>query len=142
MRAGDWCGPPLDEERGPPETSARLEKVVLSPGEPARVRIVLRNPGAELRVYRARRRYLRARFVKPSGQLLSTAGLGSGPYNDEALLELSPGGTATIMLEVSAKVARWRGRDFVTEPLTPGSYAVEVDLGSLGGQRLLQVEVK
>ncbi len=142
IRAGDWCGPPLDEEKGPPQTSARLEKVVLSPGEPARIRIVLRNPDAELRVYRATRRYLWARFVKPSGQLLSTAGFGSGSYNDEAVLELSPGGTATVVLEVPGQVARWSGKDIITAPLAPGSYAVEIQLGSLGGKRLLPIEVK
>ena len=142
IRAGDWCGPPLDEEKGPPETVARLEKVVLAPGEAARVRIVLRNPEAETRVYRARSRYLWARFVKPSGQLLSTVGLGFSHYSDEAMIELPPGGRANVVLELPGMVARWRGKEVVTAPLGPGAYAVEVDLGSLGGKRLLPVEVK
>jgi hypothetical protein len=142
IRAGDWCGPRLDQEKGPPETSVRLENVVLAPGEPARLRIVLRNPEAETRVYRARSRYLWARFVKPSGQLLSTVGLGFSHYGDEAMIELLPGGRANVVLEVPGMVARRRGKDIVTAPLGPGAYAVEVDLGSLGGRRLLPVEVE
>ena len=142
VRAGDWCGPPLDEEKGPPDTTARLEKVVLASGEAARVRVELRNPTREVRIYRAMSRYSWARFVKPSGELLSMAGLSSGRYSDEALVELWPGGTATFWLEVPGQVPRERGKNVVLEPLPPGSYAVEVALGTLGGKRLLQVEVK
>jgi hypothetical protein len=142
VRAGDWCGPPLDEEKGPPDTTAHLEKVVLASGEAARVRVELHNPTQEVRVYRASRRYSWARFVKPSGQLLSMTGLGSSSYNDEALVELWPLGTATFWLEVPGKVPRYRGKKVVLEPLPPGSYAVEVELGTLGGKRLLQVEVR
>lgn len=141
VRAGDWCGPQVDEERGPPEANVRLEKVVLAHGEAARVRIVLRNPDTELRVYRASRRYLHGRFVKPSGKELTMVGHGSGPYNDEAMIELTPGGTAELVLEVPARVARMRGKTFVNEPLPRGSYAVEVSLGSLGGTRLLNVRI-
>jgi len=143
VRAAEVCAgrPSPDDPR--PTVTLSLESPYVCPTEAARVIVVFENPDTTPHVYRAIQRQALARFVQESGAPLARVALGSGPGNDEAMFELAPGGTATMLVEAPASPAVWLdARTAARKPLKPGRYAIEVNLGSLGGRRLVPIEVR
>ena len=142
-RAGEVCAYRPSPDAPLPTVTVSLEKSAVSPTEDARVLVVFENRDAETHVYRALQRYTTARFVQANGALLPRVSLGSGPGSDEAMFELAPGGTATMVVEARHSPAVWLdARTVARRPLRPGTYAVEVQLGNLGGVRVLPIEVR
>lgn len=145
VRAGSSCGARHPEELGPPpRVTVSLSSNRVAPNETVTLAVVLANDTAASRRYRAIPRVASARFVRPSGEPIPTnmGSSTSGTYAEEALFELPPAGTATITLEATASISRYEGKRAVTVGLPPGAYAIEVDLGSLGGKKLLPVDVR
>ncbi len=147
VRAGSWCGLPQANEGLPMELTVVAESTVLAPGEGVRVRIRLRNPNPTAATYRLPDRHLSARFVDLGGNPLTDVHH-SGPYRDEGLVELAPGGDLEISLEVAGTYARWSGSGadarIEQRRLAPGRYAVQVFVGGLGGEasRSVPIEVR
>lgn len=147
VRAGSWCGLPQANEGLRGEVSIALERSVLAPGEGAHVLVRLRNPNPTAATYRLPDRHLSARFTDSEGKPLTDV-FQSGPYRDEALVELAPNGVLEVSLEVAGTYARWvgTGASATTEQrrLVPGRYAVQVFVRGLGGEesRLVPFEVR
>lgn len=148
QRAGDWCGLPHPNETARANLQVSAERTVLAPGERTNVFVRLTNPGPETSVYRVLNRHLTTRLVLKDGRALPDATHSSGPHNDEALFELPPNGAMELRVPVSGTYARWVGTgesaSVEQAKLSPGTYAIEVFLGGLGGEasRLVPIEVR
>lgn len=142
-RAGTSCGAPHADEPGPPpKLTLALERPTVAPGGVARVTVTLENDGPRARRYRVDDRRLAARLVHADGTVIPV-GLGwDGSYREEALFALPPGGKAVLVLEASTSLWTEAGKGTLSAPLPRGPYAVEVRLGSLGGTKLLPIEVR
>lgn len=139
-RAGTSCGAPHGDEAGPaPRLTLALEKPSVAPGGVARVTVTLENDGPRARRYRVEDRRLAARFVNADGSLLPAIHGWDGSYREEALVALPPGGKAVLVLEAAATQEKPAAGK---SPLPRGKYAIELRLGSLGGTKLVPVEVR
>lgn len=140
VRAGTSCGAPHADEAGPPpRLTLTPESPTVAPGGVARVTVTLENDGPRARRYRVEDRRLAARFVNADGSLLPAIHGWDGSYREEALVALPPGGKAVLVLEAAAtQETPATGKS----PLPRGKYAIELRLGSLGGTKLVPVEVR
>jgi hypothetical protein len=148
VSAGRWCGLPHPNETRRATLAVSAERTVLAPGEGASVVVRLANPGPDTAVYRASNRHLSARLALANGQPFPDESLTSSRYADEALFELPPGGTMEVRLSVLGTYARWvgsgEGATIENAKLSPGTYAIQVFLGGLGGEasRLVAIQVR
>jgi len=144
--AGKSCGLPHADERGPaPRLTLQADSPAVAPGEVARVTATLVNDGPGARRYRVHDTRIGARFVQVDGTALphhGDAGSWDGSYREEALFALPAGGKAVLVLEAEASTWKSQGGSTARAPLPPGKYAIEVRLSSLGGTRLVPVEVR
>ena len=140
VRAGTSCGAPHADEAGaPPRLTLTPESPTVAPGGVARVTVTLENDGPRARRYRVEDRRLAARFVNADGSLLPAIHGWDGSYREEALVALPPGGKAVLVLEAAAtQETPAAGKS----PLPRGKYAIELRLGSLGGTKLVPIEVR
>jgi hypothetical protein len=147
VRAGDWCGLPQPNEGRAVDISVSADTALLQ-GAGTHVVVRLRNSGAVPASYRFPTRHLYIEWVSPDGSPLPHTVFGSGPYPDEAIVGLDPGGTLDLTLSVAGTRVAWDGdgedAGITRQPLSPGHYALRVFLGGLGGvrARLIPVEVR
>lgn len=142
-RAGTSCGAAHADEAGPPpRLTLALEKPTVAPGDVARVTVTLENDGPRARRYRVDDRRLAARLVHADGTVIPIGSGWDGSYREEALFALPPSGKAVLVLEASTSLWTEAGKGPSSAPLPRGTYAVEVRLGSLGGTKLLPIEVR
>lgn len=143
VRAGTSCGAAHADEAGPaPKLTLTLEKPTVAPGGVARVTVTLENDGPRARRYRVADRRLAARLVHADGTVIPVGSGWDGSYREEALFALPPGGKAVLVLEAGTSAWTNEGKGTLSAPLPRGPYAVEVRLGSLGGTKLLPIEVR
>lgn len=143
--AGKSCGLPHPDESGPaPRLTLQADSPSVTPGEVARVTATLVNDGPSARRYRVHDTRIGARLVNADGTPLPRLEppQWDGSYREEALFALPPGGQAVLVLEAEASTWKTQGGSTARAPLPPGKYAIEVRLNSLGGTRLVPIEVR